>query len=102
MVSVEVAGNRITDKAQLTISKVWVLLTYSDGSEFCFQTTLCPDILRDYGVVLEEGKLVRLDKKYYWNGEYVYRQFPFQGAKISLWDALTYTNPDSLALHEFL
>ena len=96
------SGKKITDKNALAVQKVWALLRYSDGSEFCFQTTLCPDILRELGIVLEEGKLVRLDKKYYWNGKYVYRQFPYAGATISLWDQLTYTHRASYELHEFL
>ena len=96
------AGNRITDTSVLQKGLVWALLTYADGSEFCFQTTLNLDILRERGVVLEEGMLVRLDKKYYWNRQYVYRQFSYKGARVSLWDALTYTNKDSMKLHEFL
>lgn len=97
-----VHGNRIEDREALARELVWILLTYEDASEFCFQTTLNPDILRSRGVVLEEGMLVRLDKKYYWGGKFVYRQFPFAGAKVSLWDALTYTDPRSARLHEFL
>lgn len=95
-------ATQITNKSALTDDLVWALLTYNDGSQFCFQTTLNVDILRERGVVLEEGKLVRLDKKYYWNGQYIYRQFPFSGAKISLWDRLHYTHAESLQLHEFL
>lgn len=96
------AGNRIVDSNAIATQKVWALLRYSDGSEFCFQTTLCPSILQEYGVILEEGKLVRLDKKYYWGGQYIYRQFAHGGARISLWDALTYTHEQSYRLHEFL
>ena len=96
------AGNKIVDKNTLLKELVWVLLTYADGSEFCFQTTLCPEILNGFGVVLEEGKLVRLDKKYYWGGQFVYRQFPHSGARITLWDALTYTHEPSYRLHKFL
>ena len=102
MVETGLPGNRITDSSVLGKALVWVLLRYTDGSEFCFQTTLNPDILSERGVVLEEGMLVRLDKKYYWNSRYIYRQFPYQGAKISLWNTLTYTNAESAKLHEFL
>ncbi len=96
------AGKRITDANALMTSKVWALLRYSDGSEFCFQTTLSSDILRDLGIVLEEGMLPRIDKKYYWDGRFAYRQFPYQEASISLWDACTYTHAASSKFHEFL
>jgi hypothetical protein len=95
-------GKRITDNSVLMKQKVWALLRYSDGSEFCFQTTLCPDILRELGIVLEEGKLVRLDKQYYWNGRFIYRQFPYENCSITLWDSLTYTHRASYELHEFM
>lgn len=96
------SGKQIQDKTLLAKGLVWTLLRYQDGSEFCFQTTLNPDILRERGVVLEDGCLVRLDKKYYVDGRYQYRQFPFDGASISLWDALTYRDQSSYAIHEFL
>lgn len=96
------AGNRITDNSAITSGLVWALLRYQDGSEFCFQTTLNAQLLNSYGVVLEEGCLVRLDKKYFENGAMVYRQFPFSGTSITLWDALTYTNEESAALREFM
>lgn len=96
------SGERIYDTQALTRGKVWVLLTYSDGSEFCFQTTLNQDILRDEGVTLEEGKLVRLDKKYFWNGQWIYRQFPFDGVTVSLWTALHYNHEPSYRMHKFL
>lgn len=95
-------GKRIKDAGQLNEELVWVLFTYRDGSQFCFQTTLSRNILRERGVVLEEGKLVRLDKKYYVNGKYVYRQFPFADVSISLWDDCTYTHEPSARMHEFL
>lgn len=95
-------GTKIDNINAITDGLVWILLTYEDGSEFCFQTTLNADILRDKGVLLEEGKLVRLDKLYYWNGQMIYRQFPIANATVSLWTELTYSNPDSQALHEFL
>lgn len=96
------SGKRITDQKILATDKCWVLLRYADGSEFCFQTTLCASILNSLGIQLEEGKLVRLDKQYYIGGKLQYKQFPFQGAKISLWTALTYTNEKSFRLHDFL
>lgn len=102
MLKREMPGNKITDKSVLTRDKVWALLTYADGSEFCFLTTLNAGIISQEGVVLEEGKLVRLDKKYYMNGQFVYRQFSFVGARISLWDRLHYTDEDSYRMHEFL
>lgn len=96
------SGQRITDSSQLTTGLVWALLTYKDGSEFCFQTTLNGSILREYGITLEEGCLPRLDKKYLYNGEMVYRQFPYEGAKVSLWTEETYTNKESENLRIFL
>ena len=95
-------GNRILDSRELERRKCWILLQYPDGSEFCFLTTLNPDILRDTGIVLEEGMLVRLDKKYYIDGNMVYRQFPYQGVSVSLWESLTYTDEASYSLHDFL
>lgn len=95
-------GKRITDANALATSKVWALLKYPDGSEFCFQTTLSGDILREYDIILEEGKLPRIDKKYYWGGRYIYRQFPISGTTITLWDNLTYTHRASYEMHEFL
>lgn len=96
------APGKITDSAQLSKRRVWILLKYPDSSEFCFETTLSPDILRKEGVVLQEGHLVRLDKKYYINGQFVYRQFPFQGTTVTLWEQLTYTHSPSAAMHEFM
>lgn len=95
-------GNKIQDKSAITSGLVWVLFRYSDGSEFCFQTTLNPVLLHQYGIVLEEGKLARLDKKYLENGEMCYRQFSFDGAKISFWDRMTYTDEASAALRDFM
>lgn len=95
-------ATRVNDKSALTEGLVWVCLTYKDGSQFCFQTTLNVDILREKGVVLEEGKLARLDKKYYWGGQYIYRQFPFVGASVSLWTGLHYDHVESYKVHEFL
>lgn len=93
---------KISDSSALTSGLVWVLFTYPDGSEFCFQTTLNPDILHRYGVVLEEGMLVRLDKQYLENGQFIYRQFSFREAKVSLWDEETYTDEASAALRMFM
>ncbi len=93
---------RITDANALTQGLVWVLLTYPDGSEFCFQTTLNTSILRDRGVILEEGKLVRLDKKYLIDGQMLYKQFSYQGATISLWRRETYTDSKSAELRQFI
>lgn len=94
-------GRRITDANALMAERVWVLLTYPDGSEFCFQTTLNPALLHQEGVVLDEGKLVRLDKKYLVNGQMVYRQFPYEGAVISMWTSETYNDPMSAKLRAF-
>lgn len=96
------SATRITNKSALTEGLVWTLLTYKDGSQFCFQTTLNADILRERGIVLEEGKLARLDKQYYWGGRYIYRQFNYVGASISLWDGLHYDHVESFKVHEFL
>lgn len=81
---------------------VWALYTYPDGSQFCFQTTLNGDILREHGIILEENKFPRLDKKYYERGRYVYRQFSFNNVRVTLWDAEHYTDADSFKVCEFL
>lgn len=96
------AGNKINNPNALTDGLVWALLTYQDGSQFCFQTTLNGALLAKYGVILEEGKLVRLDKKYLVKGDMVYKQFKYEGTKISLWDAETYTDAVSAGLRQFL
>ena len=93
---------RVRDANTLSAGLIWVLFRYADGSEFCFQTTLNEDILRAHGIVLEEGCLVRLDKKYLENGAMVYRQFNYDGVSISMWDKLTYTDSMSASLHKFL
>ena len=93
---------RIRNSNALVNGLVWVLLRYPDGSEFCFQTTLNATLLRQYGVVLEEGKLVRLDKKYLEYGEMMYRQFSYTGATISMWDEMTYTDQTSASLRDFM
>lgn len=94
-------GNQIKDVNSLLRGKVWALLTYEDGSQFCFETTLNSILLRELGIVLEEGHLPRLDKKYYWNGRFIYRQFDVSKATLTLWDSLTYTHLESFKLHEF-
>ena len=86
----------------LSSSIVWVRLTYADRSEFCFQTTLNPTLLNQKGIVLEEGKLVRLDKQYFEHGRMVYKQFNFEGAKVSIWDEECYTDEKSDRIREFL
>lgn len=86
----------------LATKRVWVLLRYPDGSEFSFQTTLNPELLRQLGVQLLPGTLVRLDKKYYINGQMVYKSFPYAGATISVWDEETYTDPKSQELSKYL
>ncbi len=96
------SATRITNRAALSEGLVWACLTYKDGSQFCFQTTLNVNILRENGVILEEGKLVRLDKQYYWGGRYIYRQFPYVGALVSLWTGLHYDHVESLKIHDFL
>lgn len=95
-------ASRLTDKSLLTSGIVWVLLTYADGSQFCFQTSLNPDVLRDRGIVLEEGKLPRLDKQYFVWGQMVYRQFPFAGTTVQLWTGEHYDDPASEAIKDFL
>jgi len=54
---------------------VWVRLNYPDHSQFCFQTTLSPSILKRCGILLKENSLPCLDKRYYINKEMVYKQF---------------------------
>lgn len=95
-------ANRISDKSALTTGLVWVLLRYPDDTEFCFQTTLNGEILSQLGIVLEEGKLVRLDKKYFVRGDFVYKQFPYVGVSVSLWDSEHYTDPTSASLRDFM
>lgn len=95
-------ARRINDPNALTDGLVWVLLRYKDGSEFCFQTTLNQDILREHGVILEEDCLVRLDKKYFVKGAMVYRQFRYQCAVVSLWDSMHYEDPLSEQLKDLL
>ena len=95
-------GKRIHDSSALTNGLVWALLRYQDGSEFCFQTTLNTQLLNQFGIVLQEGCLVRLDKQYLEHGQMVYRQFAFAGASVSLWDAMTYTDEASAKLRDFM
>lgn len=95
-------SRRIVDSSALSTGLVWALLTYPDGSEFCFQTTLNGPILAQHNIVLEEGKLARLDKRYLEGGDMVYKQFSFAGAKVSLWEEETYFDKASKALKDFL
>ena len=95
-------ATQILDKNVLLSDKVWVLFKYDDGSEFCFQTTMSPSILSQEGIILEQGKLPRLDKKYYEGGTFVYRQFPFEDVVVSLWDSEHYTDAASEKLKSFM
>jgi len=82
---------------------VWVRFTFSDKSEFCFQTTLNDDILRRRGIVLEENCLPRLDKTYFYDGGKIYRQFPFDVAEsVVICDNLEYTDNRSRLLHQYM
>lgn len=96
------SAKQIKDKNALLEQEVWVLYKYSDGSEFCFKTTMCEGILNKLGIVLEAGKLPRLDKKYYERGQFVYRQFPFDQVTVTLWDEEHYTHELSKKLKSFL
>lgn len=79
-----------------------MLLKYPDSSEFCFETTLNPTILQQLGIILEEGKFVRLDKQYFEKGQMVYKQFSYREAKVSLYDQMTYTDERSARLRDFM
>lgn len=94
--------SQIKDKQAIARGTVWVLLRYSDGSEFCFQSTLNPAMLSQRGIALEEGKLPRIDKKYLHNNREVYRQFAYEGATITFWDGCHYTDDESRKLHDFM
>ena len=95
-------ATKINDASALTSGLVWALLTYEDGSQFCFQTTLNQRILAQHSITLEEEKLPRLDKKYLVNGEKIYRHFRYKDAKVSLWDEMHYTDKESEALKDFM
>lgn len=95
-------AQQYSDKNVLLRQEVWATLTYPDGSQFSFKTTLNGDILREKDIILEEGKFPRLDKQYYMNGRYVYRQFSFVGVTVTLWDTEHYDDPDSYKVREFL
>lgn len=81
---------------------VWVHLLYPDKSEFCFQTTLSPSILNTRDIILEPGKLVRLDKKYYIDGSMQYKQYDPSGAKVSVWSEEQYFDSKNKELSRFL
>lgn len=92
---------------QLTIKAleselVWVHLAYPDKSEFSFQTTLCPAILNAREVVLEPGKLVRLDKKYYIDGLMVYKQFDPADAQVTIWSEEHYRSKAAKEFSRYL
>ena len=89
------------DPQELSKRKVWVTLTYDDGSEFSFQTTLNPEILNSLGIQLIPGCLARLDKKYYLDGLMQYKQFPYQGAAVSVYDSMHYTHKASVELSKY-
>lgn len=55
---------------------VWVRLRFSDCSELCIQTTLNANILTQKGIVLEDGHLPMLNKKYIIDKQEVYKQIP--------------------------
>ena len=95
-------GSRITDISALETGRVWALLTYSDGSQFCLLTTLNTKLLNEYGIILEDDCLPRLDKKYLVRGEMIYKQFRYTNASISLWTAETYTDKMSAVLSRFI
>lgn len=86
----------------MTNSLKWVRFTYNDSSQFCFQTTLNTDILTAMGITLEEDKLPRLDKQYYSDGKYIYRQFSvLTPIKVEVLDECSYTHEPSRQLHIF-
>lgn len=81
---------------------VWVRLTYPDNSEFCFQTTLNSTILNRRGIVLQEGKLVRLDKQYLYGTKMQYKQFSIENCKVDILSSKEYRDANSAFLHDFL
>lgn len=81
---------------------MWVRLTYADGSQFCFQTTLNAGILNRHNIILKEDHLVRLDKKYLVGTEMVYKQIPIDEVAVDILPQLSYTDADSEFLHQFM
>lgn len=81
---------------------MWVRLTYADGSQFCFQTTLNPGILNRHNITLKEDHLVRLDKKYLVGTEMVYKQIAIDEVAVDILPQLSYTDADSEFLHQFM
>lgn len=82
---------------------VWVCLNYSDHSQFCFQTTLNPTILKRYGILLKENCIPCLDKKYYINREMVYKQFELaDDITVKIIEKPVYTDALSNKLKDFI
>lgn len=82
---------------------VWVRLTYPDKSQFCFQTTLSPSILKRYAILLKENSLPCLDKRYYINKEMVYKQFGLtDDVSVEVMDNPNYTDRISKKLKDFI
>lgn len=82
---------------------IWVRLTYPDKSQFCFQTTLSPSILKRYGILLKENSLPCLDKRYYINKEMVYKQFELtDDVAVEVMDYPNYTDQISKMLKDFI
>lgn len=82
---------------------VWVRFTYPDKSQFCFQTTLSPPILKRYGILLKENSLPCLDKRYYINKEMVYKQFELtDDITVEIIDKPFYTDELSKKLKDFI
>lgn len=82
---------------------VWVCFTYPDKSQFCFQTTLSPLILKRYGILLKENSLPCLDKRYYINKEMVYKQFELtDDVTVKIIDKPVYTDELSKKLKDFI
>ena len=82
---------------------VWVRLTYSDKSQFCFQTTLNPAILKRHNILLKENCLPCLDKQYYIHKEMVYKQFELtDDVSVKVVSSPEYTDELSKKLKDFI
>ncbi len=82
---------------------VWVLLSYKDGSQFCFQTTLNPGLLKKYGVLLLDNCLPCLNKRYYVNRELVYKQIELtDDVSVKIIHKPVYTDTLSEQLKDFI
>lgn len=87
----------------ITKEMVWVSLTYPDKSQFCFQTTLNPAILKRYDILLKENCLPCLDKQYYINKEMIYKQFELtDDVAVKVIDRPVYTDEMSEKLKDFI